>query len=127
MYNKESVLLQINEVESQIRRLRTIIEADLLIGQDNIKVGIYCCIKATKQLENIQEEITPEDQNKMSAKEKLRLLREQQKRNPEEYRKQVEGDFKNPIEGIIILDEPNHGSTEVKSKMIDETIKKRIK
>jgi hypothetical protein len=95
MYNKESVLLQINEVENQIRRLRTIIEADLLIGQDNIKVGIYCCEKAKLQLENIQEEITPEDQNKMSAKEKLRLLREQQKRNPEEYRKQVEGDFKN--------------------------------
>jgi hypothetical protein len=97
MYNKESILLQINEAESQIKRLKTLVQTDLMIGEENIKVGLYCCEKAKLQLRNIQDEIAPMFNDIAITKEKLHSLR-QQYIKPEEYRKLMEGDFKNEPE-----------------------------
>jgi hypothetical protein len=61
--NKESILNQIQEAESQIRRLKTLIQADdndILNSEDNLRVGMYCCLKGKIQLENIQDELMTE-------------------------------------------------------------------
>ncbi len=51
--NKESLLSQIQIVEDNMRRLRTLCETELMHGD----VPLYCIIKARIQLENLEREL----------------------------------------------------------------------
>ncbi len=57
MYNKESILSQIEIVKYNLRRLETLVEADLVMADPN--VCTYCCMKAITQLGNISKELNP--------------------------------------------------------------------
>lgn len=65
MINKESILKQIELVEYNLRRLKTIVECDMVNIPDT-KVAEYCCLNVINQTENIQREIT-EGNNKLNA------------------------------------------------------------
>ena len=62
--SKESILLQLHEVESNVSRVRTLVEVDLADKPD-YKVPLYCCMKARLQLENLENEFLElENKNK---------------------------------------------------------------
>lgn len=61
---KESLLKQIETVEYNMRRLKTLIEADLFLIPD-ANVALYCCIKSQHQLHNLETEIANLDQKKL--------------------------------------------------------------
>jgi hypothetical protein len=58
--NKESILNQLQEAEYQIRRLKTLIQADdndILNSEDNLRKGLHCCFKARNELHSIISEL----------------------------------------------------------------------
>lgn len=63
--NKESVLEQIDIIESNMRRLKVLCETDLM-DKPNYDVPLYCCMKARVQLENLEKEIV-EAKNKLET------------------------------------------------------------
>lgn len=62
---KESILKQIEVVEYNMRRLKTLIEADLFLVPD-ANVALYCCIKSQHQLHNLENEIADLDRKKLT-------------------------------------------------------------
>lgn len=62
---KESLLKQIETVEYNMRRLKTLIQADLFLVPD-ANVALYCCIKSQHQLHNLETEISNLDQKKLT-------------------------------------------------------------
>lgn len=58
MLNKDSALAQYQVIEDNLRRLRTLLEADMVgIGPD-INVELYCLEKIKLQADNLQKELT---------------------------------------------------------------------
>ncbi len=73
-YNKESILNQIEIAEYNIRRLKTLVEVDLVEG--SVEVPMYCCMMASNQLLNIRDEInggSPEQPKEVDKKLNLKL------------------------------------------------------
>lgn len=54
---KESLLKQIELIEYNMRRLKTLIEADMFLIPD-ANVALYCCIQSQHQLHNLENEIS---------------------------------------------------------------------
>jgi hypothetical protein len=62
--HKESILSQIKIVNDNVRRLKTLVEADLHDIPDT-KVSEYCCMKAILQLQNIAKGISSDKNNEI--------------------------------------------------------------
>lgn len=75
-YNKQSILSQIEIVESNLRRLKTLVECDMIEGFD-LGVPVYCCMMAINQTENIKNELmgnpVQELENKEEKKYNLKI------------------------------------------------------
>lgn len=64
---KEAILKQIKIVEDNVSRLRVLVEADLA-EKPNTEVARYCCIKASIQVLNIQEDLLKLERKNLTVK-----------------------------------------------------------
>lgn len=57
MYNKDSTLTQLQVIEDNLRRLRTLVEADMVGIAPDINVELYCIKNIELQSRNLSEEL----------------------------------------------------------------------